>query len=191
MVTFLSERLQHKQRKTLKVLIAADSETNLCVVSTPSLYTQSWCYGRFKSEYLKIVIQDENLLFQFWLTRAQVSSWPRTWCSVFQQLGPVNLPYWYGKHSSQKMEQHQRAAGYGESSSPSKWIILSCGTQHWNRSVGHPSYQRLLYRRQRTPFSGPGGHSSMTHSDLPLQIMSYTLTLELWSRESQTSRYTA
>jgi len=41
MVTFLSERLQHKQRKTLKVLIAADSETNLCAISTPSLYTQS------------------------------------------------------------------------------------------------------------------------------------------------------
>ena len=42
MVTFLnSERLQHKQRKTLKVLIAAHSETNLCAVSTPSLYTHS------------------------------------------------------------------------------------------------------------------------------------------------------
>ena len=41
MVTFLSERLEHKQGKTLKVLIAAHSETNLCAVSTPSLYTHS------------------------------------------------------------------------------------------------------------------------------------------------------
>jgi len=58
------------------------------------------------------VIQDDNLLFQIWLTRVQVSSWPRPWCSVFQQLGPINLPYRYGKHSSQKMEQQQKAAGY-------------------------------------------------------------------------------
>jgi len=36
MVAFLSERLQHKQWKTLKVLIAADSEINLCAVSVRS-----------------------------------------------------------------------------------------------------------------------------------------------------------
>jgi len=81
------------------------------------------------------MIQDENLLFQIWLTRAQVSSWPRPWCSVCQQLGPINLLspiVSYGKHSSQKME-HQKAAGYEESSFPSRWIILSCGPQHWDR----------------------------------------------------------
>ena len=59
------------------------------------------------------------------------------------------------------------------------------------QACGHPSYQRLLYRRQRTPCSGPGDHSSMTHSDLALLIVNYTLSLELWSCESQTRGSTA
>jgi len=65
MVTFLnSERLQHKQGKTLKALIAAHSETDLCAVSTPSLYTHS--HDAMEASgvniIMKITIQDENLL---------------------------------------------------------------------------------------------------------------------------------
>ena len=140
MVTFLSERLQHKQRKTLKVLIAADSEANL------------WCYGRFRSEYLKIMIQDENLLFQIWLTRAQVSSWPRPIVS-------------YGKHSSQKME-HQKAASYEESSFPSRWIILSCGPQHWDRPAA-----TLLTRDSST--GGRELHAVAQESTVPWHTVTY------------------
>jgi len=55
-VAFLSERLQHKQWKTLKVLIAADSETNLCAVSTPYTHTVMMLWKI--QEYLKIMIQD-------------------------------------------------------------------------------------------------------------------------------------
>jgi len=74
------------------------------------------------------------------------------------------------------MKQHHRAAGYENSlkvNHPVMWATTL------RQACGHPSYQKLLHRRQRTPCNGPGDYSSMTHSDLALQIMSYTLSSEL------------
>ena len=202
MVTFLSERLQHKQRKTLKVLIAADSETDLCAVSTPSLYNKVMMLWKIQ----EWISEDHDTRWKYAIpnladqSSSQLLTQTLMFClSTAGTNQSANQLYRYGKHSSQKMEPTTKTrAG---TSPESCWLwgeILSLKVNHpvmWattlRQASGHPSYQRLLYRRQRTPCSGPGEHSSMTHSDLALQIMSYTLSLELWSCESQTSRYTA
>ena len=134
MVTFLSERLQHKQRKTLKVLIAADSETDLCAVSTPSLYNKVMMLWKIQ----EWISEDHDTRWKYAIpnladqSSSQLLTQTLMFClSTAGTNQSANQLYRYGKHSSQKMEPTTKTrAG---TSPESCWLwgeILSLKVNH-------------------------------------------------------------
>lgn len=76
MVNFLSEQLEHNQKKSLEVeqWIQKQERDQMCAASTPYSYTQSHnAMERHESEHLKSRLQVESLRCKIRLTTAQVS----------------------------------------------------------------------------------------------------------------------